>query len=121
VIRVVLVKEENDWLPFFGIDPQVTPREILETMADRGAEEQTFKDVKAVWGAGQQPVRHVASNEGCVGCRRAIRAKQGKRRGRERFGRAGVIPGQQGVEKGGASHEKGDCKLPGRAARIPLA
>jgi hypothetical protein len=56
------------------------------------------------------------------GCRRVIRAKQGKRRGRERFGRAGVILGPQGrVEEGGASHEKGDSKLAGHAARIPLA
>jgi hypothetical protein len=34
-------------------------------MADRNAEEQTFKDVKEVWGAGQQQVRNVYSNEGC--------------------------------------------------------
>ena len=39
--------------------------EILEAMADRGAVEQTFKDVKEVWGAGQQQVRNVYSNEGC--------------------------------------------------------
>jgi len=65
VIRVVLVQEENDWLPFFCIDPEATPAEILEAMADRGAEEQTFKDIKEVWGAGQQQVRNVHSNEGC--------------------------------------------------------
>lgn len=65
VIRVVIVKEENDWLPYFSDDPEVTAEEILEAMADRGAEEQTFKDVKEVWGAGQQQVRNVHSNEGC--------------------------------------------------------
>jgi DDE superfamily endonuclease len=65
MIRVVLVKEEHDWLPFFCVDPEATPQEILEAMADRGAEEQTFKDVKEVWGAGQQQVRNVHSNEGC--------------------------------------------------------
>ncbi len=65
VIRVVLVREEHDWLPFFCVDPEATPEEILEAMADRGAEEQTFKDVKEVWGAGQQQVRNVYSNEGC--------------------------------------------------------
>lgn len=65
VIRVVLVKEAHDWLPYFCVDPQATPREILEAMADRGAEEQLFKDVKEVWGAGQQQVRNVYSNEGC--------------------------------------------------------
>ena len=34
-------------------------------MADRGSEEQMFKDVKEVEGAGQQQVRNVYSNEGC--------------------------------------------------------
>ena len=65
VIRVVLVREDDDWLPFFATDPQATPREILEGMADRGAEEQTFKDVKEVWGAGQQQVRNLDSSVGC--------------------------------------------------------
>jgi DDE superfamily endonuclease len=65
VIRVVIVQEENDWLPFFSVGTQVTAVEILEAMADRGAEEQTFKDVKEVWGAGQQQVRNVHSNEAC--------------------------------------------------------
>lgn len=65
VIRVVIVKEEDDWLPYFSADPEVTAEEILEAMADRGAEEQTFKDVKEVWGAGQQQVRNIYSNEGC--------------------------------------------------------
>ena len=65
VIRVVLVREDNDWLPFFCLDPAATPAQILEAVADRGAEEQTFKDVKEVWGAGQQQVRNVYSSEGC--------------------------------------------------------
>ena len=65
VIRVVLVKEEDGWLPFFSVDPEATAAEILEAMADRNAEEQVFKDVKGVWGAGQQQVRNVHSNEGC--------------------------------------------------------
>jgi DDE superfamily endonuclease len=65
VIRVVLVREQDDWLPFFCVDPAATPQEVLEGMADRGAEEQTFKDVKEVWGAGQQQVRNLHSNEGC--------------------------------------------------------
>ena len=37
---------------------------ILEAMADRGAIEQTFKDVKEVWGAGQQQVRNVYASIG---------------------------------------------------------
>ena len=65
LIRVVLVQEKDGWLPFFCVDPTATPEEILEAMADRNAEEQTFKDVKEVWGAGQQQVRNVYSNEGC--------------------------------------------------------
>jgi hypothetical protein len=65
VIRVVLVKEPDGWLPFFFVDPEATPQEILEAIADRGAEEHTFKDVKEVCGAGPQQVRNVHNNEGC--------------------------------------------------------
>jgi hypothetical protein len=65
VIRVVLVQEEAGWLAFFCTKPEATAKEILEAVADRGAIEQTFKDVKEVWGAGQQQVRNVHSNEGC--------------------------------------------------------
>jgi hypothetical protein len=65
LIRVVLVKEEDGWLAFFCTQPEATAVQILEAAADRGAIEQTFKDVKEVWGAGQQQVRNVDSNEGC--------------------------------------------------------
>lgn len=65
VIRVVLVQEEDDWLPYFSTKPAATVEEVLEGMADRGSEEQMFKDVKEVEGAGQQQVRNVYSNEGC--------------------------------------------------------
>ena len=65
IIRVVIVKEENIWLPFFCLEPEASAVEILEAMADRNAEEQVFKEVKEVWGAGQQQVRNVYSNEGC--------------------------------------------------------
>jgi hypothetical protein len=64
-IRVVIVKEESGWLPFFCTAPDATPEEVLEAAADRTAIEQTFKDVKEVWGAGQQQVRNVYSNEAC--------------------------------------------------------
>jgi hypothetical protein len=37
---------------------------ILEAMADRGAIEQLFKDVKEVWGAWQQQVRNVYASIG---------------------------------------------------------
>jgi DDE superfamily endonuclease len=65
VIRVVLVKEQDDWLPFFAVGQQASAVEILEAMADRGSHEQMNKDVKEVWGAGQQQVRNVFSSEGC--------------------------------------------------------
>jgi hypothetical protein len=65
VIRVVIVKEAEGWLAFFSVGGSVTAREILEAMADRNAEEQTFKDIKEVEGAGQQQVRNVESNIGC--------------------------------------------------------
>src|SRR5262249_44218117 len=65
LIVVVLVKEEDGWLAFFCLDKEATAEEILEAMADRGAIEQTTKDVKEVWGAGQQQVRNLDSNVGC--------------------------------------------------------
>src|SRR5262245_29501823 len=63
-IRVVLVREPDGWLAYFCTRPEATAAEVLEAMADRGAIEQTFKDVKEVWGAGQQQVRNVYA---CVG------------------------------------------------------
>jgi hypothetical protein len=65
MIRVVIVKEDHGWVAFFCTDPKATAVEILEAMADRGAIEQTNRDVKEVWGAGEQQVRNVYSNEGC--------------------------------------------------------
>jgi hypothetical protein len=65
VIRVVLVKEDDGWVAFFSTKATATVVEILEAMADRGSMEQTNKDVKEVWGADEQQVRNVYSNEGC--------------------------------------------------------
>jgi hypothetical protein len=65
VIRVVVVKEEEGWLAFFCLKPEATAEEVLEAMANRGSMEQMNKDVKEDWGAGQQQVRNVYSNEGC--------------------------------------------------------
>ena len=64
VIRVVLVKEDDGWVAFFCTDPMATPAEILGLVADRNALEQTFKDVKEVWGAGQQQLRNLHANVG---------------------------------------------------------
>jgi DDE superfamily endonuclease len=65
VIRVVLVKEGDDWVPFFCTQAEATVAEVLEAAASRTALEQMHKDVKEVWGAGEQQVRNVYSNEGC--------------------------------------------------------
>src|ERR1700722_8749710 len=62
VIRVVLVKEDNGWIPFFSTKPEATAQQVLEAAADRNALEQVNKDVKEVEGAGQQQVRNVHSN-----------------------------------------------------------
>lgn len=64
-IRVVIVREPDGWVPFFSTKPEATAVQILEAAADRGALEQTNKDVKEVWGAGQQQVRNLDSNVGC--------------------------------------------------------
>ena len=66
VIRVVLVEyERGEWAAYFSTDSEMSPQAILETVADRWAIEETFHDVKEVWGAGQQQVRNVWSNIGC--------------------------------------------------------
>jgi len=57
-IRVVIVREPDTWLPYFATDPNATVAQILEAIADRGALEQDFHDVKEVHGAGQQQVRN---------------------------------------------------------------
>jgi hypothetical protein len=64
LIRVVIVKEESGWIPLFCTDPEASVVDILEAAADRGAHEQTFKDVKEVWGAGQQQLRNLYANVG---------------------------------------------------------
>jgi hypothetical protein len=63
-IRVVLVKEDDGWLAFFCTNPEATTAEILEMVADRNSLEQTFKDVKEIWGAGQQQVRNLHASIG---------------------------------------------------------
>jgi hypothetical protein len=63
-IRVVIVREDEGWLAYFCTDAEVPAAAILEAMADRGAIEQLFHDVKEVWGAGQQQVRNVYASIG---------------------------------------------------------
>jgi Transposase DDE domain len=64
VIRVVVVKEDDGWLAFFCTDPDATAADILGMVSDRNSLEQTFKDVKEVWGAGQQQVRNIHTSIG---------------------------------------------------------
>jgi hypothetical protein len=65
VILVVLVKEETGWRAYFCTKPTATAAEVLEAAADRGALEETNKDVKEVWGAAEQQVRNLHANVGC--------------------------------------------------------
>ena len=62
LIRVVLVREEDGWVPFFCTDPEATVTAILEAVADRAAVEQDFKDVKEVHGVGQPQLRNYWAN-----------------------------------------------------------
>jgi DDE superfamily endonuclease len=61
-IRVVIVRSDDGWLPFFCTDAAVTVAEILEAVADRATIEQDFHDLKEVYGAGQQQLRHYWAN-----------------------------------------------------------
>jgi DDE superfamily endonuclease len=65
VIRVVLVQEQDGWRAYFCTKAEATVAEVLEAAADRGALEETNKDVKEIWGADQQQVRNLAANVGC--------------------------------------------------------
>ena len=66
VIRVLLVRfDGGGWAAYFCTDPEVSARDILETVAARWAIEEHFHDVKEVWGAGEQQVRNIWSNIGC--------------------------------------------------------
>ena len=62
VIRVVIVKEEHDWFPFFSTDPNASVVEIVEAFANRATIEQDIHDIKEVWGTGQQQVRNIWTN-----------------------------------------------------------
>lgn len=68
VIRVVLVQEGHGVECFFCTDAEVSPEQILEVMAARFSIEETFRDVKQVWGAGQQQVRNIQASVGAFHC-----------------------------------------------------
>jgi len=62
VIRVVVIKEEDTWIPIFCTDPAISAQQLVEDFADRATIEQDFHDIKEVWGAGQQQVRNIWTN-----------------------------------------------------------
>lgn len=64
MIRVVLVQEERGWVAYFATDPAVRVGDILGAVAARSAIEQTFHDLKEVWGLGQQQLRFLWANIG---------------------------------------------------------
>lgn len=65
-VRVVLLEHERgNWAAYFSTDPEMDAKSILEAGAERWGIEETFHDVKEVWGAGQQQVRNVWSSIGC--------------------------------------------------------
>jgi hypothetical protein len=64
LIRVVLLREPHGWVAFFCTDPGAAVADILGAVADRFALETCFKELKEVWGAGQQQVRNLWA---CVG------------------------------------------------------
>lgn len=66
VVRVVLLEHApGNWAAYFSTHLTLDAKSILEIGAERWAIEETFHDVKEVWGAGQQQVRNVWSNIGC--------------------------------------------------------
>jgi hypothetical protein len=62
VLRMVIVQEEHEWLPFFCTDGNATAAQILEAVAARSVIEQDFHDLKEVEGLGQQQVRNLWAN-----------------------------------------------------------
>src|SRR5712692_2091289 len=64
LIRVVLVREKDGWLPYCCQDVTASLQDILEAVAGRTALEQTHADVKEVEGAGEQQLRYWCANVG---------------------------------------------------------
>ena len=62
LIRVVLVRQDDGWVAYFCTDAAASVEQILTAVADRGAIEQDFHEIKEVHGAGQQQVRHIFAN-----------------------------------------------------------
>jgi hypothetical protein len=64
LIRVVIVKEKDGWLPYYCQEVTASVADILEAVAGRTSLEQTHADVKEVEGAGEQQLRYWRANVG---------------------------------------------------------
>lgn len=62
-LQVVIIKEDTSWVPLVSTNMNMSVYEILESYAVRFGIEETFKDLKEVWGWGKQEVRRLESNE----------------------------------------------------------
>lgn len=62
-LQVVIIKEDTSWVPIVSTDVNMSIRDIIESYAVRFGIEETFKDLKEVWGWGKQEVRLLESNE----------------------------------------------------------
>ena len=63
-VKVVLVQEdEKTWVPLMSTNMAMEVKEILESYGVRFGIEETFKDLKEVWGWGKQELRLLESNE----------------------------------------------------------
>jgi hypothetical protein len=58
------VDEPTGWRAYFGTDPRATADDLRTRAAKRCRPETTFRDVKPVAGAGDQPVRRIRTNIG---------------------------------------------------------
>lgn len=65
-IRVVLVQEEDGWRAYFSPKEEATVQEILEGVADRGAQEEGFRNAKEVWRTEEQQLRNLHANVGSI-------------------------------------------------------
>jgi len=63
-IKVLIIKEDDGtWVPLISTNVEHSTKEILESYGVRFGIEETFKDLKDIWGWGKQELRLLESNE----------------------------------------------------------
>jgi len=63
-IKVLIIKEDDGtWVPLISTNVEHSAKEILESYGVRFGIEETFKDLKDIWGWGKQELRLLESNE----------------------------------------------------------